>query len=348
MDNVLFFTGMGNEDLGDSMMVRLREYAGQRKVHLGPIRFHPFTDGESDDAYPEWENIAGKTVVFFECLKDAHTTFRYLQLCYALKHQYGAKHLIAVVSFLHFRRQDNEDNMGEIRRLEWMIRELKHNGVDELILPTPHSGAIARYCEKYDIKFWAIDVSEIFVGPLKTYIFELKDSRTRVKLYAPDEGSILRAIALARLLNVGVLFNLKNRGFSNDPEIIEAVQEEIDRIKRQYPDVELEYATPELVKDAIIIEVEDELDTARTLNGQALRLKDNGAREIFACITHPVCSPGWLRKFLYKHPFSGVIMCDTIHRTKENKTGGRMYDVSVADLLASEVFKALQKFNASS
>lgn len=106
MDNILFFTGVGNEDLGKGMMRRIREYAGRSKVHLGHIRFHPFPDSEFDDVFPEWEKIAGKTVVFFECLKDALTTFRYLQLCSALKHQYGAKHVIAVTSFLHYRRQD--------------------------------------------------------------------------------------------------------------------------------------------------------------------------------------------------------------------------------------------------
>lgn len=184
---------------------------------------------------------------------------------------------------------------------------MKHSGVDELILPTPHSDATARYCKKYDIKFKAIDVSEIFVGPLKAFIPELDGTQTKVKLYAPDEGSILRAIELARLLNVGVLFNLKNRGFSNDPEIIEAAQAEIDRIKQQHPDVDLEYATPERVIGIVIIVVEDELDTARTLNGQAVRLKSHGALKIFACITHPVCSPGWMRKFLDNYPFDGVI-----------------------------------------
>jgi ribose-phosphate pyrophosphokinase len=339
--NVIFYKGFDNPTLADGLMAKLKEYAGKEPC-VEHINYRTFVDGEIDDIFADRERIAGKTIVFFECLKNERTMLRFLQLCWAAKYQYGARHIIAAISFLHYRRQDRPEKTDEIHRNRWLIEMMKHNGVDHLIVVTPHSQQTERNCADVGIAFRAVDPSEAFASILRPLLPENCD-KEKAKIYAPDEGSIPRAIALAKHLGVGVIFNLKHRGINNKTEMIDADRAMIDAIKKKYADHDIVYATPECVKDVHVVMIEDEADTGGTANTQASTLMGYGARVVLACFTHPVCSDGWKRKLFAQDPFAKIIMCDTITRGTEQRTGGMVHDISMAGLLASSVYRVLRK-----
>jgi len=96
-----------------------------------------------------------------------------------------------------------------------------------MIVATPHSMAMAKYCEEYGLKFRSIDPSAIFASNVLNLI-----SRTDLSLvvsYAPDLGSIPRAISLASILNCPVYFNLKNREINGRTNIVDESQKEIEK-----------------------------------------------------------------------------------------------------------------------
>jgi phosphoribosylpyrophosphate synthetase len=136
---------------------------------------------------------------------------------------------------------------------------------------------------------------------------------------------------------------LKNRGFNNETSLVEVDKKEIDKTKNKFINFSnLEYATPELVKEAIIIMAEDEVDSGGTANNQARRLRKLGAAEVYMVFTHAVCTDPWRRKlFGEENPFSQVIVTDTIARGPKKKTGGKIHDVSIASTMASGTFKLL-------
>ena len=65
------------------------------------------------------------------------------------------------------------------------------------------------------------------------------------------------------------------------------------------------------VKDSDVIIVDDICDTAGTLLKTADVLKKNGAKKIYACITHPLLSKNAIDK-LQDSAFYEIIVTDTI------------------------------------
>ncbi|MFZ2226373.1 MAG: ribose-phosphate pyrophosphokinase-like domain-containing protein [Candidatus Moraniibacteriota bacterium] len=343
LKNVLFFKGNGNPPLALEILTELKEYLGYRPI-VGHVNFGCWGDGELEDSFANHEEIKGKTLIFFECLKEESVMTSFLQLCWAAKHQYGAERIIALISFMHYRRQDREDYFHEIWRNKWLAVQMKNSGISHVILATPHSEQTGENFRKEGIVFRDVDMSDLFASRLKPFFPAEVDGTDKVKVYTPDEGSITRAIKLATRLGVGVLFSLKNRGFDNETTIIEATQKEIEEVKEKFDFFpNLEYATLERVSGMMIIMVEDEIDSGGTANGQAVKLRGYGAEKIYMVFTHAVCTNPWRRKlFGTVNPFSQVIVGNTIPRGEGKRTGGKIHDVSVANPMASELFRMLQ------
>jgi len=341
---VLFFRGTGNSGLSEKVMDVLNESTGPDvELRFSHISYGHFADRELDDKFPKFEELRGKTLVMFECFKEEINMLRFLQLCWAAKNQYGAARIIAVVSFMCYRRQERIEKIKEINRNAWLAKELPSNGVDYVITVTPHAEQTGKNCKENGLKFRCADMSEIFASRLKGLLPEF--DKGQAKAYSPDVGSILRAIEVAKRLGIGVLFNFKHRGFDNQAEMVEADQKQIDEIKQLYswfPD--LEYATAERINGITAVMVEDEIDTGSTAYKRAILLRQYGCKEIYLAVTHPVCSDPWKRQlFGEESPFSQVIVGDTIPRGDEKRTGGKMNDVSVADAVATQILWTFQE-----
>jgi phosphoribosylpyrophosphate synthetase len=343
LEGVLFFKGLGNSLLATETMDVLKEYLGHRPF-VSHVNYGRFGDGELDDSFSDYAAIKGKNIVFFECLKDESVMLRFLQLCWAAKHQYGAARIIAVLSFMHYRRQDREEHIHEIWRNKWLAKQMAFSGVSHVILATPHSEQTGLNFEQEGVVFRAVDLSDLFASRLRPLLHPKLKSGKKVWIYAPDEGSIIRAIGLARRLELKVLFSLKNRGFNNQIELAEMDLQKIEGIKEQFSFFsDLEYATAELVDESVIVMVEDELDSGTTAHKQAEQLRRYGAEEIHMVFTHAVCTDPWRRRlFDVNNPFSQVIVCNTVPRGEEKRTGGKVHDVFIANSMASELLPILQ------
>ncbi|MFA5184189.1 MAG: ribose-phosphate pyrophosphokinase-like domain-containing protein [Patescibacteria group bacterium] len=349
-DQVLFFSGNGNHQLGVKILVSLGEFIGA-DLYFRHINFARFGDAEQDDKIPKYEEVAGKTIVLYQSMYTAELQEEFLQLCWALKHQYQAQHIIAVVPFLRFRRQDHHEKNEEINRLRMLIDRLAHAGVNQLVVATPHSVEnMETNCRDFGIGFFPIDMSENFARTIKPFLAAAGITETaadKVIIYAPDEGSIYRAIMLARLLGRGVAFNLKKRGLNNAAEIIQAEKEEIlrltERCKKTFNFPDLYYATPENIRGKVILMIEDEIASGETANKTGHLLKSFGAQTIFFAATHAVCTPGWQRKLFFDNPFEKTFIADSIPRSYENRTGGLMHDVTVSETIAAELFQILRR-----
>lgn len=342
--NVLFFSGNGNHALGKKILRDLSEYIGT-DLNFSHINFAKFSDIEPDNKIPQYELIAGKIIVLYQSMSNAELMEEFLELAWAMKHQYQAKKIIAAIPFLRFRRQDHAEKQGEINRLQMIIDRLKHAGVDQLIVTTPHSEKMAENCQIFGIDFHTADMSESFAQAIKTI---LPNEKKNILVYAPDEGSIPRAVGLAKILNLQVIFTLKRRGLNNATEIIAQDQEKINAIiskaQKELNFSLIDYASAESIKDSTILMVEDETASGETANGTGLRLKHLGAEMIIFAATHAVCTFGWQRKLFYQNPFDKIFIADSIERGYENRTGGLMHDISVSSVMASELYKVLRNY----
>jgi phosphoribosylpyrophosphate synthetase len=339
---ILIYCGSGNTILSDRMMKKLGENMGF-SIPVEHINFGSFADGELNNKLPNYEKIKGKTIFFFQSIHTLELMEEFFELSWAMKHQYGASQIIAVVPFLRYRRQDRgQEKPHEINRLKMIIQRMSQNGIEQLITITPHSDQMRECCQDFGIEFQGLNVTSELTRAISAFL-PISERNARVKVYAPDAGSIPRAIAVARRLEVGVLFDIKQRKDNNRIQIIDAEQEQIKSVIESYPELDIQYASEEYIQGSIIIMVEDEMASGETANTTGQRIKNSGARELFFIFTHPVCNDGWKDKLLHNNPFTKIFSFDTIPRGFKNRTGGKIRDVSAGDLLAATLYRSIQE-----
>ena len=93
------------------------------------------------------------------------------------------------------------------------------------------------------------------------------------------------------------------------------------------------------VKDKICIIVDDMVDTAGTLCKAASELKEKGAKDVYAFITHGIFS-GPAADRIRDSELNKIISTDTMKVSKEtfDKMGGKLFYVSI-DLLLAEIIR---------
>lgn len=356
-NEVVFLSGNGNHQLGSKILKVLSEIFGQN-CSFDHINYNKWPEPELDNRIVRHEKIAGKIVVFYQSIFNSELFEEALDLIWACKHQYGASYVIGIFPFLNNRRQDpvmkdteiekwskKLAKPDEIQRLRKTIYFLGCAGVDEMIVATPHSIEMRKACNDYKIKFHEINPSTLFANAIQTFV--QPEGKNLMRIYSPDEGSLARAVDLARIIDCPVLFNLKNRAINSITSIIETEKDEIEKLigefKKHFNFEQIQYATPDLVSQKIIIMIEDEVASGKTANDTGHLLKKYGAKSLLFFATHPVLTWGWRNKLFYNNPFNKIIMTDTIPRGYEKQTGGLIFDISLAPLFGSSLFQILSR-----
>ncbi|OGI87248.1 hypothetical protein A2995_01035 [Candidatus Nomurabacteria bacterium RIFCSPLOWO2_01_FULL_33_24] len=330
--------GTGNHDLDKHVIAWINDTAGTNFKFFN-INFDDFPDGESDRRIENYGELKNKIVVLLESTYSDHLWNQFLELSWAIKYQYEAKTIIAVQPFMHYRRQDQGNKKNEINRNRRACYEMKKNGIDKLLLLDIHSKATLENCKEAGIEAFNVSGAGPFADRLKPILHITKKQGQKFYIFSPDEGSVIRAINVAKILGVEVILSLKNRKHEGETVIINS-KEKVKTISKKYG-CQLLLATDELIKDSTVVIIEDELSTGGTAKLTGSDLKKKKARDIIFCATHPVCVSGWKRKFIDETPFSRIFFGNTIPRPYEKRTGGKITDVFMSAVIASELLNIM-------
>jgi len=131
---------------------------------------------------------------------------------------------------------------------------------------------------------------------------------------SPDLGSVPRARNFATKLDLPLAIVDKRRPKANVAEIMNIIGD---------------------VKDKTAIMVDDMIDTAGTIVAAAQALMDYGAKEIYACCTHPVLSGPAVER-IQNSPIKELIVLNTIPLPPEKRID-KIKVLSVADLFAEAI-----------
>ncbi len=202
-----------------------------------------------------------------------------------------------------------------------------------------HSKKTLENCEAEGINAYNVSGAPIFADRLFPITDLLTMGGTKFYVYSPDCGSIGRAYNLAKMLNVPILMDMKERQNSGEVKIVRR-EEELAKIREQYK-YEIYFADTELVKDTVITIIEDEVSSGRTGQLTGWRLRNMGAKSLIFCATHPVCIPGWKRNFIDNSPFDMILFGNTIPRPYEKETGGKITNVFMTKVIASQLMKVM-------
>ena len=173
--------------------------------------------------------------------------------------------------------------------------------------------------------FFDIPVDHMPGGPiLADYIKEKGFSHEDMIVVSPDLGGVSRARKIATRLNCGIAIIDKRRPEPGVAEVMNLIGD---------------------VKDKICIMVDDIVDTAGSLTEGAKALEKFGAKEIYACCTHPILTDPALSR-IAKSNIKELIVTNTIP-LPPNKKHPKITQLSVAPILAETILRIYNQLSIS-
>ena len=255
MDNKVIFTGGSNPQLATKVAENLN-------ANLGAIKVGTFSDGEINVEITE--NVRGKdTFVIQSTNFPAEKNLMELILIIDALKRASVRSITAVIPYFGYSRQDRRIRSARVPISAKVVADMLSNaGVTRIITLDIHSEQIQG--------FFSFPMDNIYTANLM--VKDLLDNHNveGLQVVSPDTGGVIRARSVAKTLGVKDLAIIdKRREKANESEVINLIGD---------------------VENKICIVPDDLIDTAGTLSNASHALKERGAKEIIAYITHPVLS----------------------------------------------------------
>jgi ribose-phosphate pyrophosphokinase len=272
---IKIFTGNANPRLAHA----ISECLG---FPLGEMVITRFSDGEMRCAINE--SIRGADVFIIQptCAPVNDTTMELLIMCDAFKRA-SARRIVPIVPYFGYARQDKKVRPREPITAKLVADLITHAGADRIFAIDLHAGQIQG--------FFDVPVDHIPAQPLiARYLMDkgLKDKG--VTVVSPDVGGVERATILAERLGADLAIIAKRRPEPGKVKIVDVIGD---------------------VEDQICVLIDDMIDSGGTFVAGAHELAARGAKEIYACATHPVLSGDAVRR-INDSAIKELIVTDTI------------------------------------
>jgi ribose-phosphate pyrophosphokinase len=226
---------------------------------LGEATVTSFPDGETFVKIDE--NIRGRDVFLVQptCPPTNQNLMELLIMVDAAKRASAAR-ITAVVPFFGYARQDRKDQPRVPITAKLVANLLTAAGVDRVLTMDLHAQQVAG--------FFDIPVDHLFAAPVIIRHLRSKNIDNPV-VVSPDVGGLKMASAYAGALNASLAIVAKRRKSATEIEALNVIGE---------------------VEGRNVILVDDLTETAGTLSSAAKILKERGAADILACVSHAVLS----------------------------------------------------------
>jgi len=311
-DKFKIFCGTANQPLADEVCAYLGLVRGQALVTR-------FADGE---AYVQiQENVRGADVFVMQptCravypgTKSASVDEHLMELLLmidALKRA-SAKRITAVIPYYGYARQDRKDKPRVPISSKLVADLLTTAGADRALIVDLHAPQLQG--------FFNIPVDHLFASPVLVDHFK-KLNLPNLTVVSPDAGGVERARFFAKKVDAALAIVDKRRVEANVAEVMNVIGD---------------------VNGRTCLIIDDLIDTAGTLVKTATALMENGAREVYACCSHPVLS-GAAVENITKSCIKEVVVTNTIPLCPDalaarTECGGKISVLSIAGLIGRAI-----------
>ncbi|MBD0334135.1 MAG: ribose-phosphate pyrophosphokinase [Cyanobacteria bacterium Co-bin13] len=303
------FSGSANVELA-------REVARYLGIDLGPMVRKRFADGE---VYIQiQESIRGCDVYLIQptCYPVNDHLMELLIMIDACRRA-SARQISAVIPYYGYARADRKTAGRESITAKLVANLMAKAGANRVLAMDLHSAQIQGY---FDIPCDHVYGSPVVID----YIASKKLSD--IVVVSPDVGGVARARAFAKKLDDAPLAIIdKRRQAHNVAEVMNVIGD---------------------VAGKTAVLVDDMIDTAGTICEGARILKQEGARQVYACATHAVFSPPAVER-LSSGLFEEVIVTNTIPMM-DTRRFPQLRVLSVANLLGETIWRIHEESSVSS
>ncbi|HET7580830.1 MAG TPA: ribose-phosphate diphosphokinase [Bacillales bacterium] len=283
-------------------------------VNLGKGSVTRFSDGEIQIDIEESVRGCDVYIIQSTSVPVNEHLMELLIMIDALKRA-SARTINIVMPYYGYARQDRKARARQPITAKLVANLLETAGATRLITMDLHASQIQG--------FFDIPVDQLLGVPILADYFQEKQLEDLV-VVSPDHGGVTRARKLAERLKTPIAIIDKRRPKPNVAEVMNIV----GNIEG---------------KTAIIID--DIIDTAGTITLAANALMENGAKEVYACCTHPVLSGPAVER-IESSSIKELVVTNTIPLPDE-KWFDDITQLSVAPLMAEAIIRVHEKLSVS-
>ena len=222
----------------------------------------------------------------------------------------SAQTINVIVPYYGYSRQDRKAAPRQAISAKLVANLIQVAGASRILIMDLHAAQIQG--------FFDIPVDHFEALPIFADYFKKKDL-SDVVVVSPDHGGVTRARNLARALdNKPIAIIDKRRPEPNKAEVMNIIGD---------------------IAGKTCIMIDDMIDTAGSICAGAQALIDAGAKEVYACATHPIFSGPAIER-LTNSPIKEVVVTNTIALT-EDKKAPKIKQLSVGQLFGEGIMRII-------
>jgi ribose-phosphate pyrophosphokinase len=290
------------------------EIAGYIGVPLGRATIERFSDGEIQVRIDESVRGCDVYVIQSTCAPVNTHLMELLVMVDALKRA-SAKSINVVIPYYGYARQDRKARSRDPITAKLVANLIETAGAHRVIAMDLHATQIQG--------FFDIPVDHLIGIPILGAYFKEK-KLSDVVVVSPDHGGVVRARKMADYLKAPMAIIDKRRPMPNVAEVMNIIGE---------------------VKGKTAIVIDDMIDTGGTIELGANALHNFGAKEVYACCTHPVLSGPAMRR-LESPVIAEVVVTNTIPITHPQPCR-KLVTLSVAPLMGEAIVRIHEEISIS-
>jgi len=227
----------------------------------------------------------------------------------------SAKSINCVIPYYGYARQDRKARSRDPITAKLVANLIETAGANRVIAMDLHATQIQG--------FFDIPVDHLLGVPILAKWFKEK-GLSDIVVVSPDHGGVVRARKLADYLKAPIAIIDKRRPQPNVSEVMNIIGD---------------------IENRTAIIVDDIIDTAGTVVLAADALMERGAKEVYACCTHPVLS-GPAMERIERSPIREVAVTNTIPIRHPNPSS-KIRQLSVAPIIGEAIIRIHEELSVS-
>jgi ribose-phosphate pyrophosphokinase len=230
----------------------------------------------------------------------------------------SARRITAVVPYFGYARQDRKVGSRSPISAKLVANLISRAGVDRVMTLDLHAEQIQG--------FFDIPTDNLYASPVMVRDIKERSDFTSLMVVSPDVGGVARARGLAKRINAPLAIIDKRRERAGESEVMNVIGE---------------------VAGYTCILVDDIVDSGGTLVNAADALIANGAKEVYAYISHGVLSGGAAAR-IAGSKLKELVITDSILPTEAVTKAANIRTLSIAPLIAEAISRTASEESVSS
>jgi len=230
----------------------------------------------------------------------------------------SARRITAVIPYFGYARQDRKAGSRSPISAKLVANLITRAGVDRVMTLDLHAAQIQG--------FFDIPTDNLFASPVMVRDIKERFDLSRVMVVSPDVGGVVRARGLAKRINTPLAIIDKRRERAGESEVMNVIGE---------------------VDGYSCILIDDIVDSGGTLVNAADALIANGAKDVYAYISHGVLSGGASARIASSR-LKELVITDSILPTEAVNKAANIRTLSIAPLIAEAISRTASEESVSS